>query len=120
MPTGSGRFAPLVIGEQPPSMDNATWRRLRAGRLPAERSLDLHGHTAQRAYHTLETWLRAARADGVRVVEIITGHGAGEAGGVLKREVPLWLNLPNLRPFILGAAHPHIRNTGAVRLLLRK
>jgi DNA-nicking Smr family endonuclease len=56
----------------------------------------------------------------VRVVEIITGHGAGEAGGVLKREVPLWLNLPNLRPFILGAAHPHIRNTGAVRLLLRK
>jgi DNA-nicking Smr family endonuclease len=114
------RFAVLVIGEQPPGVDNATWRRLRNGRLGAERSLDLHGHTAQRGFVALELLLRGARADGIRVVEVITGRGAGEGGGVLKRELPLWLNLPHLRPMILAAVHPTNRNTGAVRLLLRR
>jgi DNA-nicking Smr family endonuclease len=85
-----------------------------------ERRLDLHGHTAQRAFVAMELLLRSARADGVRVVEIITGRGAGETGGVLRREVPLWLNLPHLRPMILAAAYPHMRNTGAIRLLLRR
>jgi len=110
----------MTIGEQPPGVDNATWRRLRTGRASVERRLDLHGHTAQRAYLALELLLHGARADGVRVVEVITGRGAGETGGVLKREVPLWLNLPHLRPMILAAVHPNARNTGAVRLLLRR
>ncbi len=114
------RVAAVTIGEQPAGVDNAIWRRLRSGRLQAERSLDLHGHTAQRAYAALERLLHSARADGVRVVEVITGRGSGEAGGVLWREVPLWLNLPHLRPFILAAAYPHSRNTGAIRVLLRR
>jgi len=116
----SPRFPVLVIGEQPPGMDNATWRRLRNGRLGSERSVDLHGHTAQRGFVALELLLRGARADGIRVVEVITGRGAGEGGGVLKRELPLWLNLPHIRPMILAALHPTTRNTGAVRLLLRR
>ncbi len=114
------RSTPLIIGEQPAGVDNATWRRLRSGRLRAERSLDLHGHTAQHAYSALERLLHSARADGLRVVEVITGRGAGENGGVLRREVPLWLNLPHMRTFVLAAAHPHSRNTGAIRVLLRR
>ncbi len=111
---------PTVIGEQPPGVDNATWRRLRSGKLPVERSLDLHGLTAQRAYAALERLLRNARADGVRVVEVITGRGSGEVGGVLRREVPLWLNQPDFRPYILAVTFSHARNTGALRLLLRR
>jgi DNA-nicking Smr family endonuclease len=52
-------------------------------------------------------------------VAIVTGKGSGE-GGILRRELPHWLNLPSVRPLILGAAHPHRANTGAIHLLLRR
>lgn len=110
----------LVIGSQPPGVDNATWQRFRTGKLAASRTLDLHGRTAQRAYQALVPLLRGAHAEGLRCVEIITGRGSGETGGVLRRELPLWLNLPELRPLILAASHPHAANPGSVRLLLRR
>jgi DNA-nicking Smr family endonuclease len=115
----------LVTGFQPPGLDNATWNRFREGKLPAVRTLDLHGKTAQSAYHALERFLHAAHADHLRCVEIVTGRGKGESGGVIRRELPLWLNLPSLRHLVLAASHPggsHARpaNTGATRLLLRR
>jgi DNA-nicking Smr family endonuclease len=110
----------LSVGDQPGGVDKATWQRFRTGKLAPTRTLDLHGRTAQRAFHALSAFLRTAQAEGVRCVEVITGRGSGEAGGVLRRELPLWLNLPELRPLILGAAHPHAANQGAVRLLLRR
>jgi DNA-nicking Smr family endonuclease len=64
--------------------------------------------------------LRRPKRDQLRCVEIITGIGTGEEGGVLRRELPHWLNLPRLRPLLLGAAHPHPANPGATRLLLRR
>jgi DNA-nicking Smr family endonuclease len=79
------------------------------------RTLDLHGHTAQRAYHTLAAFLHSAQAEGLRCVEVVTGQG-----GVLRRELPLWLNQPDFRSLVLAAAHPHAANPGAVRLLLRR
>ena len=97
-----------------------TWNRFRSGKLAAARTLDLHGRTAQRAFHALQHFLHAAHADQVRCVEVITGRGTGEAGGVIRRELPLWLNLPTLRPLILAASHPHAANPGSVRLLLRR
>jgi DNA-nicking Smr family endonuclease len=39
---------------------------------------------------------------------------------VLRRELPLWLNLPALRPLVLAASHPHPANPGSVKLLLRR
>jgi len=110
----------LAVGNQPGGLDNATWNRFRSGKLAAVRTLDLHGRTAQRAFHALQGFLHAAHADRVRCVEIITGRGSGEGGGVIRRELPLWLNLPTLRPLVLAASHPHAANPGSVRLLLRK
>ena len=110
----------LVIGLQPPGVDNATWARFRTGKMAASRTLDLHGRTAQRAFHSLVSLLRGSHADGIRCVEVITGRGSGETGGVLRRELPLWLNLPELRPLVLAAAHPHALNPGSVRILLRR
>jgi DNA-nicking Smr family endonuclease len=118
--------APLAIGAPPAGVDRATWQRFRTGKLAALRTLDLHGMTAQRAFHALTAFLRAAAADGVRCVEIVTGRGSRdgtpwtEGTGVIRREFPLWLNRPDLRPLVLGAAHPHAANPGAVRLLLRR
>jgi DNA-nicking Smr family endonuclease len=111
---------PLTVGEHPGGVDGASWQRFRTGKLPAVRVLDLHGQTAQRAFHSLVAFLRSAHADRLRCVEVITGHGNGSGGGVLRRELPLWLNLPDIRPMVLAAAHPHAANPGAVRLLLRR
>jgi DNA-nicking Smr family endonuclease len=110
----------LTVGEQPGGVDNSTWGRLRTGKLVPGRTLDLHGRTAQHAFHALQTFLHRAHADRVRCVEVITGRGTGEGGGVIRRELPLWLNLPPLRPLVLAVTHPHAANVGSVRLLLRK
>jgi DNA-nicking Smr family endonuclease len=111
---------PLDVGATPAGLDGSTWNRFRAGRVAPVRTLDLHGRTAQRAFHALHAFLNAAHADRVRCVEVITGRGSAEGGGVLRRELPIWLNLPELRPLVLAAAHPHPANSGAVRLLLRR
>ena len=110
----------LGVGDHPAGLDSGTWTRFRTGRLAPTRTLDLHGRSAQRAFLALDAFLHAARGDRVRCVEVITGRGTGEAGGVLRRELPMWLNLPALRPLVLAASHPHAANTGAVRLLLRR
>jgi len=110
----------LSVGEQPGGLDRATWQRFRTGKLPAVRKLDLHGMTAQRAFQALVVFLRTAHADQVRCVEVVTGRGSGENGGVIRRELPLWLNRPDIRALILGAAHPHALNPGSVRLILRR
>jgi len=95
--------------------------------LLSARKLDLHGMTAQHAFHALREFLRAAHADRLRCVEIVTGRG-GPDGGVLRRELPFWLNRPDIRPLVLAASHPHtssamhanVANAGSVRLLLRR
>ncbi len=112
--------APVVVGSTPGGVDRATWTRFRTGKLAATRTLDLHGQTAQRAHTALEHFLHASVFEGVRCVEVITGRGSGEAGGVIRREFPFWLNQPSLRHLILAAAHPHVLNPGSVRLLLRR
>jgi DNA-nicking Smr family endonuclease len=111
---------PLAIGEPPPGLDAARWSRLRAGRLVPERRLDLHGLTAAQAHVALRAFLFAAAEAEVRCVAVITGRGSGEAGGVLKRELPLWLNDATLRPLLLAAAYACAANPGAVLLLLRR
>ena len=112
--------SPVTVGVQPGGLDKATWRRFQSGKLASGRTLDLHGMTAQRAFQALVSFLRAAHAEQVRCVEIVTGRGNGETGGVIRREFPHWLNLPEIRPLILGAAHPHALNPGSVRLILRR
>jgi DNA-nicking Smr family endonuclease len=118
----------LGVGGQPPGVDAASWQRFRRGQLASARKLDLHGMTAQQAFHALRLFLHTAQSDGLRCVEIVTGRGNGEHGGVLRREFALWLNLPDIRPMVLAAVHPHtssamhshMANPGSVRLLLRR
>jgi DNA-nicking Smr family endonuclease len=111
---------PLAVNAPPSGLDDRRWRDLRRGRIRPERSLDLHGRRAQEAHAAVHAFLADAYADGVRCVAVITGRGSSPEGGVLRRELPHWLNAPDLRRILLGAAHPHSANTGAVHLLLRR
>ena len=114
------RAPEMEVGTNPGGLDKSSWNRFRSGKLPVMRTIDLHGRTVQRAYDALHAFLVSAHADQVRCVEVITGRGSGENGGAIRRELPIWLNQPSLRPLVLAATHPHPANPGSVRLLLRR
>lgn len=110
----------LHVGVPPGGLDDRRWRDLRRGRTRPERTLDLHGLRAQEAHHAVRGFVRASAAEGLRCVAIVTGRGSSAEGGILRRELPHWLNAPDIRPMLLGAAHPHASNAGAVHVLLRR
>lgn len=125
-PSARHRPASVEIGAEPAGLDRSSWQRFRGGKVVAARRLDLHGMTTHRAFHALSAFLRTAHADRLRCVEVITGRGSpdpmgmGMATGTIRREFPLWLNLPDIRPMILAASYPHAANPGSVRILLRR
>jgi DNA-nicking Smr family endonuclease len=110
----------LQIGHAPGGLDARRLRDLRRGKQRPERRLDLHGKRAQEAHHAVRAFLHSAFLDGLRCVEVVTGKGPAPEGGVLRRELPHWINAPDLRPLLLGAIHAPTANTGAVYLLLRR
>ncbi|WP_408904565.1 Smr/MutS family protein [Nguyenibacter sp. L1] len=112
--------AEIEIGRRRPGLDDTSWRALVSGKLRPARTLDLHGQNVQAAFSRLHAFLIQARADNLRCVEVITGLGSGQRGGVLRRELPFWLGRPDLRPLILAVTHPHAANQGSVRILLRR
>ena len=120
LPAGPRPLAPLEVGAAPGGVDRSTWNRFRTGKLAPTRTLDLHGRTVQRAHAELHAFLFHAASERLRCVEVITGRGSGETGGAIRREFPLWINSPALRPVVLAASHPHPANPGSVRLLLRR
>jgi DNA-nicking Smr family endonuclease len=109
----------ITVGGPATGLDSSSWEKLRAGRMRPQRTLDLHGRTAQAAFLAFSIFIQNARHDRLRCVEVVTGRGSGD-GGVLRRELPHWINLPHLRALILAATHPSQTNTGSVRLLLRR
>ncbi|MCO6415285.1 Smr/MutS family protein [Siccirubricoccus sp. KC 17139] len=120
-PRHAPRPAPeLHVGAAPAGLDAKRWKALRRGTMRPERTLDLHGRRAQEAHGAVRRFLFTAHAEGLRCVAIVTGKGSSLEGGVLRRELPHWLNAPELRALLLGAAHPHATNPGAVHLLLRR
>ena len=115
------RGVELQIGHAPPGLDGKRWKALRRGETRPERTLDLHGRRVQDAHGAVRRFLHDAQSDGIRCVAIVTGKGsAGQEIGVLRRELPHWLNAPELRHLLLGAAHFSAGNPGAVVLLLRR
>ncbi len=121
-PAPPARWAPppVAVNTPPSGLDDRRWRDLRRGKIKPERTIDLHGRRAQDAHAAVHAFLADAFAEGLRCVAVITGRGSSPEGGVLRRELPHWLNAPDLRRIVLGAAHPHRANTGAVHLLLRR
>jgi DNA-nicking Smr family endonuclease len=113
---------PLAAGESA-GLDRRSAERLRKGQVPIEEVLDLHGMTQERAHRALERFLGGAAAAGTRCVLVVTGKGRSkEEGGVLKREVPRWLNEPDLRGLVLAiaTARPNHGGEGALYLLLKR
>jgi DNA-nicking Smr family endonuclease len=110
-------------------MDRRTFTQLKRGKSKPEARIDLHGMTAARAHTTLIAFVLRAHAEGQRLLLVITGKGDPEGGGlypeargVLRRQVPHWLELPPLGPLILQVTEAHQRHggSGAFYVYLRR
>lgn len=104
-------------------MDARNMDRLKRGRIRPEAKLDLHGKTRDQAHRALEEFLARAQADGRRCVIVVTGRGRlSEGGGVIRSEVPHWLNLAPNRSRILGfaQAQPRDGGSGALYVMIRR
>jgi DNA-nicking Smr family endonuclease len=95
--------------------------RLSKGRNQIDARLDLHGMTQTRAHRTLLGFLQRAHHDGLTFVLVITGKGvAGDTErGVLRRQVPNWLALPEFRTLVVGFEQAHIGHGGEGALYVR-
>jgi DNA-nicking Smr family endonuclease len=93
--------------------------RVARGRDPIDGRLDLHGLTQAEAHDALLRFLHVAQTRGAKLVTVITGKGRGGEGGVLKRQVPLWLALPEFRAIVVGYEEAHQRHGGEGALYLR-
>jgi DNA-nicking Smr family endonuclease len=80
---------------------------------PIEAALDLHGLTKLDAYERVQHFIIAAKRQGKRHVIIITGKGRGGEVGVLRANLPHWLNEPALRPLISAVAEARQEKGGA-------
>jgi DNA-nicking Smr family endonuclease len=97
--------------------------RLAKGRNAIDARIDLHGMTQARAHRALIAFLHRAHGDGATFVLIITGKGKASVlegeRGVLRRQVPLWLGLPELRCLVVGFEEAHIGHGGEGALYVR-
>jgi DNA-nicking Smr family endonuclease len=115
-PVASPRHAtPAPIGRRERS-------HLSRGRKEIDARLDLHGMTQTRAHRALFGFLQRAHHDGLTFVLIITGKGkigAESERGVLRRQVPQWLGLPEFRSLVVGFEEAHIGHGGEGALYVR-
>lgn len=107
-------------------LDGATAERLKRGKVEPEATLDLHGMTQAAAHAALAAFLRSAHERGRRCVLVVTGKGSPAErepvpfslterpkAGVLKANVPRWLEEAEMRSAVAGVQSAHQRHGGA-------
>jgi DNA-nicking Smr family endonuclease len=112
---------------QPPlaPLERRLRTQLRRGQQSVEAVIDLHGLRQDEAHAALRGFLRLQQVRGAKLVLVVTGKGAagefgfGEERGVLRRNVPHWLRLPDLRPLVLGFDEAEQRHGGGGALYVR-
>ncbi|MCC7016261.1 MAG: Smr/MutS family protein [Rhodospirillales bacterium] len=110
-----------------PGVDRNTAASLRKGEMPVEATLDLHGYTQNEAHSALIGAIARARVLGQRCLLVVTGRGGsvdaeGRTTGVLRANVPRWLNESPLRAHVLAfaKAKPRHGGEGALYVLVRR
>ena len=110
-------------------LDRKVKTALRRGVRAVDAVIDLHGMRQDEAHGALLAFLRRSQAAGHTIVLVVTGKGAAasdgfsfEERGVLRRVVPHWLRLPDVRPLVLGfeEAARHHGGGGALYVRLRR
>jgi DNA-nicking Smr family endonuclease len=124
------QFAPPMTASPRPSappplapLGRRMKQRLSRGTADIDGRIDLHGLTQAQAHAVLWRFLHQAQARDAKVVLVITGKGGGSdphgERGVLKRQVPLWLESAELRPLVVGFESASIGHGGQGALYVR-
>jgi DNA-nicking Smr family endonuclease len=128
------RSHPVAPRQMPPAPSPPLGRRLKQrvarGREPIDARLDLHGMTQREAHAALLRFLHRAQASGAKTALVVTGKGSRNSSrgderdadnrpGVLKRQVPLWLALPEFRLLVVGFDDAHVGHGGEGALYVR-
>jgi DNA-nicking Smr family endonuclease len=101
-------------------------QKLARGHATIDARIDLHGMTQTEAHAALRNLLQRAQANGAKFVLVITGKGLANGSfngrGVLRRQVPQWLALPEFRRYVAGfdIAHTGHGGEGALYVRLRR
>jgi DNA-nicking Smr family endonuclease len=137
--TQAGPGRPTVVApaatKAPPAvpplapLERKTLLALRRGSRAVDAIIDLHGMRQLEAHEALLRFLHRAQGAGHSVILVITGKGGAGSGdarfeerGVLRRMVPHWLRLPDLRSIVLGfeEASPQHGGSGAIYVRVRR
>lgn len=130
--------APPAPVRTPPiaDFDRKKARKIRSGQVEIEARIDLHGMRQDEAHIALVRFLHRCQSKEQRWVLVITGKGkisdsdpdapfdmtVRRERGVLKRNVPRWLDEPDLRPLVVSYTTAAIQHggEGALYIHLRK
>jgi len=103
-------------------IDRRTADRMKKGEMSIDGTIDLHGLIQDAAYLALHRFVLASAEMERRCLLVVTGKGSKVGAGVLRSQVPRWLNEPALRPFVLAFsyAQPRHGGDGALYVLLKR
>lgn len=112
---------PLIEGDLH-AMDKKTGQRFKAGAMQIDARLDLHGYTLDKAFEVLKNFIHDQSRRNARCLLLITGKGGLLGRGVLKAEMPVWMNSAEIRSLILSytTAQPKDGGDGAFYILLKR
>ena len=108
------------------TLDGGWDRRLRSGKIDPDRTLDLHGHSLDRAWEAIDRGLERSIAAGDRVLLLITGHERqGEPPlerGRIRAAVHNWLAASRHASRIAAVRGAHRRHGGggSLYIILRR
>lgn len=117
----AARTLPHLKHGASPGVDRNTAERLRRGEMVIDAVIDLHGRTQDEAHLALRRFVLTSADQGHRCVLVITGKGS-MGTGVLRSQVPRWLNDAGLRGLVLSFsyAQPKHGGEGALYVLLKR
>ena len=116
------RVLPPLSAGNAPGLDKRSAERMKRGEMEIDGRLDLHGMTQDTAHAALVGFVSRAYESGRRCLLVITGKGYREGTGVLRANVPRWLNQSPCRERILGfsPARPQHGGEGALYVLIKR
>lgn len=121
----------IAMPEKPNiAMDYKAYKKMKSGKITPESRIDLHGLTLAQAHPRLIGFIQDSAHQGRRLVLVITGKGRISADdgpiparpGVLRHQVPHWLNSMPLKPLIMqiNEANRKHGGQGAIYVYLRR
>ena len=128
-PATTGKIGPKAAPKSQPAktapplapLGRRQKQKIARGHEPIDARIDLHGLTQSEAHHALVRFLRNQHGEGASLVLVITGKGARDDSdrGVLRRQVPHWLESGECRPLVVGFEPAHVGHGGEGALYVR-